>query len=159
MSRWRWMPWALLAAVAISALAIGTHHASGPGTLDARVAHIAGEVRCPVCEGQSAAQSQAAASVQIRDQIRQELTAGESESQILSGLVRAYGPSILEKPQANGVGLVVWVVPVLAVLAGIGGLAIAFQRWRARLAVTPDGPSEADRRLVDDALRSGEAPV
>jgi cytochrome c-type biogenesis protein CcmH len=155
----RWLPWVALMAVAVAALTIGTQRSSAPATLDARVMHISGEVRCPVCEGQSAAQSQAAASVQIRDQIRQELSTGESENQILAGLVRSYGPGILEKPQASGVGIVVWVAPVLALLAGLGGLAIAFRRWRARLVASPGGPSEADRRLVDDALRSGEAPA
>lgn len=116
--------------------------------------HVAAEVRCPVCEGQSAAQSQAAASVQIRDQIRQELVSGESQGQILAGLVRAYGPSILEKPEATGVGLVVWVVPVLAVIAGLAGLTVAFRRWRRSIRGPSAGPSDADRRLVDNALRS-----
>jgi cytochrome c-type biogenesis protein CcmH len=102
-----------------------------------------------VCEGQSAAESQAPASVQIRNQIRQELSAGESQSQILSGLVAAYGPGILEKPEARGVGLLLWVLPVLAIVAAIAGLALAFARWRPRRAteVTP-----ADRVLVDEAL-------
>jgi cytochrome c-type biogenesis protein CcmH len=164
--RWRrWLPWLVLVAVAIAALVVGTHRSSPPASLDARVMHIATEVRCPVCEGQSAAQSQAAASIQIRNQIRQELTAGESEGQILAGLVGSYGPSILEKPQATGVGVVVWVVPVLAVLGGIGGLALAFRRWRLRMAAAPSGPTEADRQLVDEALRfeqarrTGEAPA
>lgn len=153
--RWRrWLPWLLLTAIAVGALVIGTHRSTAPANLDARVMHIAGEVRCPVCEGQSAAQSQAAASIQIRDQIRQELVSGESEGQILAGLVQSYGPSILEKPEASGVGLVVWVVPVIALIAGLGGLALAFRRWRARVEAPSVGPSDADRRMVEDALRS-----
>ena len=150
----RWSRWLVLLAIAAAALVVGTNSSSPPAGLDARVMHIAAEVRCPVCEGQSAAQSQAAASVQIRDQIRQQLVSGESEGQILAGLVRAYGPSILEKPQARGVGLVVWVVPVLALIAGLTGLTVAFRRWRTRLRGSPTGPSDADRRLVDNALRS-----
>lgn len=113
--------------------------------------HIAGLVRCPVCEGQSAAQSDVAASVQIRTQIQQELAAGQSQGRILSGLVAAYGPGILEKPQARGIGLVVWVVPVVAVVAAVAGLALAFARWRPRHA---EAVSEADRELVARALRA-----
>ena len=146
----RWVPWLLLVAVAVGALVIGTHRSSHP-SLDARVQHIAGEVRCPVCEGQSAAQSDAPASVQIRDQVRRDLTAGQSESQILSSLVAAYGPGILEKPQASGVGLVVWVLPVVGLVLAASGLAMAFARWKRRLPTTP--PSDPDRVLVDQALR------
>ncbi|MGH3420599.1 MAG: cytochrome c-type biogenesis protein, partial [Streptosporangiaceae bacterium] len=127
-------------------------------TLDARVQHIAGEVRCPVCEGESAAQSSAPASVQIRDTIRRELQAGQSDSQILTGLVASYGPGILEKPQASGISLVVWVVPVLAVVAAIAGLTWAFARWRAKAAAP--APDDADRALVGQALSpSGRARV
>ena len=156
--RWRWLPWLGLVLVAVVVLVVGTQRHGHP-SLQAQTMHIAGMVRCPVCEGQSAAESQAPASVQIRDQIRQELSAGQSQSQILSGLVAAYGPGILEKPEARGVGLLLWVLPVLAVVAAIAGLALAFARWRPRrpAAVTP-----ADRMLVDQALRDetgGEAPA
>jgi cytochrome c-type biogenesis protein CcmH len=128
---WRWGPWVVLVALAVSLLAIGSHRSSHP-TLDAQVMHIANEVRCPVCDGETAAQSSAPASVQIRSQIRQELLAGEPSDQILAGLVRDYGSGILEKPQSSGVGLVVWVVPVVATVLAAAALAWAFIRWRRR---------------------------
>jgi cytochrome c-type biogenesis protein CcmH len=151
--RWRWLPWIGLVVVAVAALVIGTHRSSHP-TVQAETMHIAGQVRCPVCEGQSAAESQAPASVQIRNQIQQELQAGEHQNQILAGLVASYGPGILENPEARGVGLVVWVLPMLAVIAAASGLVLAFARWRPR----PDQKvSEADRSLVDRALGGGSA--
>jgi cytochrome c-type biogenesis protein CcmH len=145
----RWLPLLALAAVAVVALAIGTHRASHP-TLQSETVHIANMVSCPVCSGETAAQSQAPASIEIRSQIQQELQKGQSQSQILAGLVAAYGPGILEKPEAKGVGLLVWVLPVVAVVLAIAGLALAFARWRPR----PAAPaSEEDRTLVDRALR------
>jgi cytochrome c-type biogenesis protein CcmH len=146
---WRWLPWLGLVAIAVVVLVVGSSRTSHP-TIDQRTMHIAGEVRCPVCEGQSAAQSDVPASVQIRQQIHQELASGESSGQILSGLVAAYGPGILEKPQASGVGLVVWVVPVIATVAAVAGLALAFARWRPRRVVAV---SEADEALVERELQ------
>jgi cytochrome c-type biogenesis protein CcmH len=128
---WRWAPWLVLVALAVTLLAVGSHRTSHP-TLDAQVMHIANEVRCPVCNGETAAQSSAAASVQIRSQIRQELLAGQTSDQILAGLVRDYGSGILEKPQSSGVGLIVWVAPVVATVLAAAALVFAFVRWRRR---------------------------
>lgn len=146
----RWAPWIVLVALAATLLVIGSHRSSHP-TLDAQVMHIANEVRCPVCDGETAAQSSAAASVQIRTQIRQELLAGQTSDQILAGLVRAYGPGILEKPQSSGVGLIVWVVPVVATVLAGAALVWAFVRWRRR--AQPSGGAE------DGALAWSGAPV
>lgn len=145
----RWLPAAALVGIAVAVLAIGASRPSHP-TLDQKVLSIAGEVRCPVCEGQSAAQSDTASSMQIRDQIRQQLQAGRSQGQILAGIVQAYGPGILEKPPASGVSLTVWVVPVVAFVLALGGLGVAFVRWRSRSAAAR--PSVEDRLLVDQAL-------
>jgi cytochrome c-type biogenesis protein CcmH len=151
--RWvRWIPWVLLGAVAVGILVVGTHRDRGHPTVAAETLHIAAMVRCPVCEGQSAAQSDAPASVQIRAQIQRELQAGEHQGQILAGLVAAYGPGILEQPEARGVDLIVWVVPVIAVVLAIAGLALAFARWRARPSLTV---SDDDRALVEAALNRG----
>jgi cytochrome c-type biogenesis protein CcmH len=160
---WRWAPWMVLVAVVAALLAIGSHRSSHP-TLDARVMHIANEVRCPVCNGETAAQSSAPASVQIRTEIRQELEAGQTSNQILAGLVRAYGSGILEKPQSTGVGLIVWVAPVVATVLAAAVLVFAFIRWRRR--ASPDDwrdeeesdPAEATVGAHLNGIGSGARP-
>jgi cytochrome c-type biogenesis protein CcmH len=144
----RWGAWVLLAAVLVVALAIGTR-SGGRLTVSQRVHHIASQIKCPVCEGQSAADSDSAPSRAIRDEIQQRVQAGQSDGQILDYLVGRYPGSRL-LPQARGVGLIVWVLPVLAVGGAVVGLLLAFARWRARpyLPVTP-----ADRAMVQRALR------
>ncbi len=127
----RWGPWAVLVAVAVAVLAVGLHR-SGHPSLDARAQSLAAQVRCPVCNGETVAQSQAAPSVEIRNQIRKDLQAGETDNQILAGLVQSYGAGILEKPQASGIGLLVWVIPVVAVVVAGGVLSLVLLRWRRR---------------------------
>jgi cytochrome c-type biogenesis protein CcmH len=150
----RWAPWIVLVVVAAVALAIGVHRSGGPLSVDAETAHLASEVRCPVCQGETAEQSSAPASVQIRNQIRAELVAGESPGHILSGLEAAYGQGILEKPPARGVGLLVWLVPVVAVVVAVVGLGLAFARWRPRRGGAVP-VSDGDREAVERALRGG----
>jgi cytochrome c-type biogenesis protein CcmH len=143
----------ILVTVAILVLAVGTHRTTHR-TLEQETMHLANEVRCPVCTGETAAQSETAQSAAIRTQIQQELASGEQPSHILSGLAAAYGPGILESPQAKGIGTIVWLVPVIAFVVAVAGLALAFSRWRPRRAVAV---SLADRQLVDRALADGEA--
>lgn len=147
----RWGPWFVLLAVAVVSLAIGVHRPSHP-TLQQRATQLAGEVRCPVCSGETAAQSQAPEAAQVRQEITSELAAGRSPSAILDGLVGDFGPGILEKPQTHGVSLLVWVLPVVAFAAGATGLGVAFAGWRRRPRATPD---EADRDRVAAALALG----
>jgi cytochrome c-type biogenesis protein CcmH len=139
---------AVLVVVAV-ALVVGTRSGPSHQTLNQRTLDIAGQVRCPACDGESAAQSDVAASVEIRTIIRQQLQAGFSQKQILDDLVASYGPGILEKPQTKGINFLVWSLPVAIGAVALGGLALAFRRWRpaSRAVVT-----EADRDLVSDAL-------
>lgn len=129
----KWGPWTVLVVVAVVALVIGLRSGSGSKpNLDERVQHVASLVRCPVCDGETAAQSQASEAVTIRDLIRSDLEAGQTQGQILASLVRSFGSSILEKPPASGVAAAVWVVPVVAVVLGGTGLAFLLVRWRGR---------------------------
>ncbi len=138
----------LLAVAFVTLLAVGSHRSARP-TLEQRTMHLAGEVRCPVCAGQSAAQSDSPASLAIRDQIRQGLVAGQPSSRIIGELVASYGQGILEKPSAHGVGLLVWALPIVGVAAAIVGLGVAFGRWRPRRRPHATG---ADHLVVAAAL-------
>ena len=148
----RWAPWLVIAAVVIAAGALGLQR-NGRPSLDQRTLSVAAQVRCPVCNGQTVAESDAPPSLAIRSQIHTELAAGQQPRQVLAGIVGSYGPGILEKPGANGVGLIVWVLPVVVVAGAIVGLVLAFRRWRPA-AVDGPGASDTDRALVGEALRS-----
>ncbi|MDQ6840637.1 MAG: cytochrome c-type biogenesis protein CcmH [Actinomycetota bacterium] len=147
----RWAPWVVIAVIVVAAGVVGLQRSNHP-SLDQRTLSVAGQVRCPVCNGQSVAQSDAPPSLAVRDRIRTELTAGEAPQQILTGIVNSYGPGILEKPPAKGVGLIVWMTPILAVAGAVIGLVLAFRRWRPT-PVGGQGASDTDRELVGQALR------
>ena len=134
----RWGPWLLLVVVAGIALSVGIPSGGSRPTLDARVQHLSSEVRCPVCHGETVAQSEAAPSVEIRNEIRADLQKGEPANRILASIVASYGPGILEKPPARGIDVLVWVLPVIGFVFGAAGLLWVFVRWRGRIE-RPDG--------------------
>ena len=148
-------PWLLMALVAGTALAIGVTGERGPTTEAERARAIADEVKCPTCQGLSAAESDAKAARAIRTEITDRLRAGESPDDIRAFLVSRYGDDILLRPSATGISGLVWAIPVAGFVAAVAGLAAAFARWRRRSGDV--AVSDADRRLVDDAL-AGTTP-
>jgi cytochrome c-type biogenesis protein CcmH len=97
--------------------------------LDDGVRRIAKQLRCPICESVSVADSPADLSIQMRALIRRRLEAGESDRQILDYFVAAYGDSVLLEPPRRGLGWVVWLVPVAALGAGALLLALVLRVW------------------------------
>jgi len=152
----RVLPVAALLAVVVVALVVGGAGRSRSSRSPAARAHdIAAVLRCPVCQGLSVADSPSPTAKAIYDDIRHRVDAGESDASIKAYYVGRYGQWILLQPEASGVGALVWILPVTALLLAVGGLALAFRRWRRQpvLAATDE-----DRALVEAALgRTEEA--
>ena len=144
----RLAPWLVLAVLLSGALVFAGRPHGGPGTVAARVHHLAGLFRCPTCQGLSAAESDAPASRSIRQAIQEQVQDGGSDRQIRDFMVARHGPDILTAPGHSGFDGLVWLLPIAAMLVASAALGAAFWRWSAapRLAATDD-----DRRLVDRA--------
>ena len=152
---WRWGAWVVLAAVVAVALVVGASRGGGPATPAQRAAHIDALLRCPSCEGISVADSSASTAVAIRQAVTARVRAGQSDAQIEAYFVSRYGPGILLRPPARGATAWVWVLPPVGVAAAAAGLGALF--WRRRRVPVVES-SEADRALVDRALRARAAP-
>jgi len=137
--------------VLVVALGLGSRGRPGPPTEDQRVQRIASVIRCPTCQGLSAAQSDAPSSEAIRDEIRRRVEEGETDGQIKDYLVSRYTTAVLLEPERRGLGLAVWALPIGGGLLAVGGLVLVLRRHRIR----PGRPvSAADQALVEKALRT-----
>jgi cytochrome c-type biogenesis protein CcmH len=150
----RWGAWFAMALILGAALFVGTVSQTGPLTNADRLTNIARTIKCPVCSGESVAESNAQISQEIRKDIGQRIAKGESDQQIRDAYAAQYGEYILLTPSASGVTGLVWVLPVVLLVVALAGLGVAFSRWRVRGEVHA---SAADRALVADAL--GGLPV
>jgi cytochrome c-type biogenesis protein CcmH len=148
-TRTRLIGWLAMAAVLVVALAIGVADDGGPRTPEERARNLAETIACPACDGQSVAESDAAASRGIRTLIAERIDQGASDDTIRDELVATWGESILLTPDSSGVGGLVWVLPVVALVLAFAGVGYVFWRWRGMAAVHA---SDADRALVDQAL-------
>jgi cytochrome c-type biogenesis protein CcmH len=146
----RVLPGVALVAVVVVALVVGgAGRTSGPRTAAGRAQAIAEDLRCPVCQGLSVADSHAPTAKAIHDDIRRQVDAGESDAAIKARFVNSYGEWVLLRPETSGAGAVVWILPLIALLLGVGGLALAFRRWRRQPALAA---TDEDRALVEAAL-------
>jgi cytochrome c-type biogenesis protein CcmH len=141
--------WLAMVAVLAGIFALGLTDDRGPTTPDERAQHLAESLMCPTCRGQSVADSDSSASRGIRNYIEQRISEGATDDRIRDELARSYGESILLTPDRSGVAGLVWVVPVVALVAALAGIALAFRRWRGQRTTQA---SDADRVLVAQAL-------
>jgi cytochrome c-type biogenesis protein CcmH len=111
---------------------------------------VAGDLRCPTCTGLSILDSDAAFSVQIKNEVRVQLSQGKNKDDILRFFTERYGPWILRAPPTAGVHLWAWILPVAALI--VGGLVIFMFVWRRKSA-----PSDATAVSQGRALSTDEA--
>lgn len=100
-----------------------------------RVAQLTHQLKCPVCQGESVADSPSASARAIADEVRKQVAAGWSDRQVLDFYVNRFGSSILLSPPRSGSTLVLWIVPIVVGAAGIMAIAGMLRPGRARSTV------------------------
>jgi len=118
--------------------------ASDPA-LEARMVRITSELRCLVCQNQTIADSHADLAVDLRRQVREQLTAGRSDAEIIDYMTARYGDFVLYRPPFKGTTLLLWLGPAAMLGGGLLVLAVVLRR-RSRL--SPDAFEADDDDLV-----------
>ncbi|MFL2645306.1 MAG: cytochrome c-type biogenesis protein CcmH [Dehalococcoidia bacterium] len=68
---------------------------------------------CPVCPAESIDQVQVEVAKQMRIKVRDMLTEGQTEGQILDYFEQRYGSDILAAPPIRGTMVLAWIIPVI----------------------------------------------
>jgi len=113
--------------------------------LDKRVAALATELRCLVCQNQTLADSNAPLAVDLRNQIREQMKAGKSERDVIDFMVARYGDFVLYRPPFKASTLALWASPFLILLGGVWLLA---RRIRGRRIEEPQLSQEERARAA-----------
>jgi cytochrome c-type biogenesis protein CcmH len=121
-----WLALALVVAVGVVVLVVRSRPDNSPA---ARAARLERQLACPVCEGQSVADSNSPQSRAIREDIPRRIAAGQSDAEIRQYYVSRYTERILETPSNSGLGIIAWGLPALAVILGALSIGVAVRRW------------------------------
>ena len=124
---------ALLAAMLLPAIT----EAQGPAdpsktASDNEVNAIARKLYCPICENTPLDVCPTQACKDWRELIRQQLSQGWTEPQIVDYFVANYGPQVLAEPPPRGFSALVWILPVIGLLGGGVFLWRVLRRWQTR---------------------------
>jgi cytochrome c-type biogenesis protein CcmH len=120
----------VLLAVVVGGVLVLLVWPGGEPTRAERARNLAAELKCPECEGLSVGDSSAPTSTAIRDDIKRRIDRGASDAEIRQAYVDRYGEEILLSPESSGIGLLVWVLPVLVLVLGATGIWFALARAR-----------------------------
>lgn len=105
---------------------------------------IAAELRCPVCQNLSVADSPSELAQQMRALVREQLQQGKSPDEVKKFFVSKYGDWVLLAPPARGVGLLLWLLPWAAAVIGVVLVAIVLRRWVKKRATAPPAEASGD---------------
>ena len=118
--------------------------------IEKRMWVIAEDLDCPVCEGQSVRESNAALAVQMRNTIVAKLKAGHSKDQIMQFFADRYGPGVLRNPPREGLALAVWIGPLIAIGCGVVLLLGVFARSKQAVQTQNDADLSSYEEVVKD---------
>lgn len=117
-------------------------------SLDDRVNEVAHLLMCPVCQGQSVAESNSNLAQDMRQVIRKQLEEGKSKEEVIAYFVNRYGETILASPPPRGVNWILWLLPGLAIICG--GLVIGIYLYKSQPGRSSgDSGKRADNRAAD----------
>ena len=106
---------------------------------EARFHALTLQLRCVMCQNQSLADSNALIALQLRREVLDLMRQGKSDDEIKTYLVQRYGEFVLYKPRFEAGTLLLWLGPVLVLLAGAG---VVVTLVRRRKGATPQVASD-----------------
>lgn len=118
-------------------------------SLDEQAYSIDHSLMCPVCPGETIDQAQVELARQMRTVVRERLAEGMTRDEVLQFFVERYGESVLAAPPKEGFNLIVWIVPILVVVAGAVAVVLVVRAMRRNESALPDYESYSEDELEE----------
>ncbi len=144
---------ATLCLVAGPALAVMPDEVLKDPALEARARHLSQDLRCLVCQNQSIDDSSAPLARDLRIIVRERLTKGDSDEQVVSFLVARYGNYVLLKPPLQSDTMLLWFGPAAFLLTGACVLIFYFRARKASDVPASTPLTEAERLQLDKFVK------
>lgn len=137
-----WLGMFLLLATSLAYAAIDTYEFESEAQRQ-RFYELSGELRCPKCQNQNIADSNAPIATDMRREVHRLLQEGQSDEDIVQFMVSRYGEFVRYRPGLTAQTMVLWFAPLVFLLIGLAILLVLVRRRRT-------AAISQDRHLSDD---------
>ncbi|MGE3976037.1 MAG: cytochrome c-type biogenesis protein CcmH [Nitrospira sp.] len=120
---------------------------------EARLKHLAVELRCLVCQNQTLADSNAPLAEDLRREVREMIAKDMSDKEIIDFLVARYGDFVLYRPPLKATTTLLWVGPFVLLMIGATALIITLRRRAHKVVDVP--VTDEEHRRVEQLLAEG----
>ncbi|WOQ14533.1 cytochrome c-type biogenesis protein [Aeromonas media] len=116
------------------------------------------ELRCPKCQNQDIADSNAGLAKDLRDKTYQMVREGKEKQEVVDYMVARYGNFILYDPPLMASTLILWLGPLLVIVIGATTVVVRSRRAPAATKRMDNALSEEERRRLAELLKEEEKP-
>uniref|UniRef100_UPI003BA2AD42 cytochrome c-type biogenesis protein n=1 Tax=Aeromonas jandaei TaxID=650 RepID=UPI003BA2AD42 len=114
------------------------------------------ELRCPKCQNQDIADSNAGLAKDLRDKTYQMVRQGKDKDEIVDYMVARYGNFILYNPPLMASTLILWLGPLLVIVIGLGVVVMRSRRPVAIARPVDSALSEEEQHRLAELLKEEE---
>ena len=123
--------------------------------VEKRLLTLTEDLRCLVCQNETIAESRADFSNDMRREIREQIQANKTDSEIIEFLVERYGDFVLYDPPFKPATFLLWFGPLILFLLGLGTLFV-YLRQRRTLVEEEKPISEVERKQAETLLNENK---
>ena len=116
-----------------------------------RFEELTKELRCPKCQNQNIADSDAVVAKDLRERVLALVKDGKSKDEVIDYMIDRYGYFVHYDPPVTPATLILWVLPVLIVIIGFGFIVI-----RQRKASVKQTWSDADEVMLNKLIKQNK---
>ncbi|AGM43299.1 cytochrome c-type biogenesis protein CcmH [Aeromonas hydrophila ML09-119] len=114
------------------------------------------ELRCPKCQNQDIADSNAGLAKDLRDKTYQMVREGKDKQEVVDYMVARYGNFILYNPPLMASTLILWLGPLLVIVIGVVMVVVRSRRRPAAATPADSALSAEEQRRLAALLKEEE---
>ncbi|QTL34276.1 MULTISPECIES: cytochrome c-type biogenesis protein [Pseudoalteromonas] len=109
------------------------------------------ELRCPKCQNQNIADSDAVVAKDLRDRVLDMVQEGKSKQEVIDFMIDRYGYFVHYQPPVTPATIVLWVMPVVILVLGFG-----FIVFRQKKAARKQSWSPEDEQKLAELIKQSQ---